>query len=223
MLALLRRASFWTTFYGLYFNHHLHTYLQITFLSWSRPSVGSFHVLHLHLSFRLVGTYSCSCCTSVVLCVVLNLICSISVIFQYANLVEEPSSLLFSLHHSSLTCCVWTVAIRVSGVDHLIGLLLRTTSCCWMPPWLLYLATPLVLVAVHLNIFHLLSEATFTPQYAQWLYYTPLVPMQALLQDPSCVLLIVGKILTCNVRCVQLCHRHIHIKLEVSSEEQLFW
>ena len=33
----------------------------------------------------------------------------------------------------------------------------------------------------------------------------------------------VGRILTRHVGCVQLCHRHIHIKLEVSSGEQLFW
>ncbi len=124
--------------------------------------------------------------------------------------------LVVSLHLSSLTCCVLTVAVRGSGVDHLIGLLLRTTSCCWMPPWLLFLPPPLVLVAVHLKIFHLLFWSYLTPQYAQWLYYTPLVPMRALLQDPSSVLLC-SEILTRHVGCVQLCHRHIHIKLEVSS------
>ncbi len=116
-------------------------FLQITFLSWSRPSVGSFHVLHLHLSFWLVGCYSCSCCTSVFFSVwswISN--GSFSVIFQSANLVEEPSFLLFSLHLSSLTCCVWTVAIRGRGVDHLIRLLFRTTSCCWNAT--LYLVSP---------------------------------------------------------------------------------
>ncbi len=40
--------------------------------------------------------------------------------------------------------------------------------------------------------------------------------MRALLQDPSSVLLC-SEILTRHVGCVQLCHRHIHIKLEVSS------
>jgi hypothetical protein len=111
--------------------------------------------------------------------------------FQWSSslliLLKNHHLVFFSLHHSSLTCCVWTVAIRGSGVDHLIGFLLRTTSCCWIPPWLLYLPPPLVLVAIHLKIFHLLFWSYFTSQYAQWLYCTPLVPMRALLQDPSCV------------------------------------
>ncbi len=162
-----------------------HIFSQITFLSWSRPSVGSFHVLHLHLSFWLVGTYSCSCCTSVVFCVVLNLIWFISVIFQSANLVEEPSFLLFSLHLSSLTCCVWTVAIRGSGVDHLIGLLFRTTSCCWNAT--LYFVSPSSSGSgcCPFELLPFTFWSYLTPQYAQWLYYTPLLPMRALLQDSS--------------------------------------
>ena len=55
MLALLRRASFLTTFCGLYFSHH-YTYITNYFSSWCRPSVGSCHVLHQHMSFWLVGT-----------------------------------------------------------------------------------------------------------------------------------------------------------------------
>ena len=59
MLVLLVEYIFLTTFYGLYFNHQLHISLSNFFkflhVSWW-PSVGSFHVLHLHLSFWLVGT-----------------------------------------------------------------------------------------------------------------------------------------------------------------------
>ena len=50
---------FLTTFYDLYFNHQIHITLNSFFkflhVSWW-PSVSSFHVLHLHLSFWLVGT-----------------------------------------------------------------------------------------------------------------------------------------------------------------------
>jgi hypothetical protein len=84
------------------------------------------------------------------------------------------SSLLKSHHHSSFSpsllldmLCLLTVAIRGSGVDHLIGLPLWTPSCCWMPPWLLFLPPPLVLVAVHVKIFHLIFWSYLTPQYAQ--------------------------------------------------------
>ena len=57
MLALLVEYIFLTTFYGLYFNHQFTHYiiqfLQVLTCSWW-PSVGSFHVLHLHLSFWLM-------------------------------------------------------------------------------------------------------------------------------------------------------------------------
>ena len=51
MLVLLRRTSFLTTFYGLYFSY-LHIILQIC--CWA--SEGSFHVLLQLLSIWLVGT-----------------------------------------------------------------------------------------------------------------------------------------------------------------------
>ena len=57
-LVLLVDYIFLTTFYGLYFNHQLHVKLNNFFkflhVSWW-PTVGSFHVMHLHLSFWLVG------------------------------------------------------------------------------------------------------------------------------------------------------------------------
>ena len=65
MLALLRRTSFLTTFYGLYFSHHCtHITNYNLFTCWT--SVGSFHVLHLHLPFWLVGTLHA--CASVSMC-----------------------------------------------------------------------------------------------------------------------------------------------------------
>ncbi len=223
MLALLRRASFWTTFCGLYFNHHYTHIYKLHF----------FHDLDHLWAASMYWIYTCLSdlwVLSHVFAVLLLFLCGLeSHMFHFQwfssllTLLKNHHPCCFSLHLSSLTCCVWTVVIRGSGVDHLIGFLLRTTSCCWMPPWLLYLLTPLVLVAVHLKIFHLLFWSYFTPQYAQWLYYTPFVPMRALLLDPSCVLLTVGKILTRHVGCVQLCHRHIHIKLEASSGRQFFW
>ena len=59
LLVLLVEYIFLTTCYGLYFNHQLHVtvnnFFKFLHVSW-RPPVGSFHVLHLHLSFWLVGT-----------------------------------------------------------------------------------------------------------------------------------------------------------------------
>ena len=58
--------------------------------------------------------------------------------------VKEPSFLCFSPSLLS-DYCVFTVAIRGSGIDHLIGLPLQTTPCCKSPPGILYLPPPLVL------------------------------------------------------------------------------
>ncbi len=138
-----KESIFFDQFLWPIFQSSLHM-LQITILSWYRPSVGSFHVLHLHLSFWLVGTYIHSCCTSVVWSWISYI--PLHLISSLFHPCWRAIILVVSLHLSSLICCVWTVAIRVSGVDHLIGLLFRTTSCCWMPPWLLYLPLPLVLV-----------------------------------------------------------------------------
>ena len=58
MLVLLVENIFLTTFHGLYFNHQLHITIKISQVltcSWW-PSVSSFHVLPLHLSFWCVGT-----------------------------------------------------------------------------------------------------------------------------------------------------------------------
>ena len=74
--------------------------------------MGSFHALNLHLSFWLVG--SLHACTSVNLS--LNLIFSTS----SCPAVAESSSSYFSLNLSDHLCLV---AIRGSGVDHLIELL----------------------------------------------------------------------------------------------------
>ena len=51
-----KESIFLITINGLYFSYH-YTYSITNYLSsWCRPSVGSFHVLHQHLSFWLVGT-----------------------------------------------------------------------------------------------------------------------------------------------------------------------
>ena len=55
MLVLLVEYIFLTAFYGLYFNHQLHITITISSSSWW-PSVSSFHILPLHLSFWLLGT-----------------------------------------------------------------------------------------------------------------------------------------------------------------------
>ena len=50
------------------------------------------------------------------------------------KLLAYSDKYLYSLHLSSLICCVLTVTIRGSGVDHLIKLPLWNTSCCRLPP-----------------------------------------------------------------------------------------
>jgi hypothetical protein len=89
MLALLRRASFWTTFYGLFSVIIIHTYLQITFL---------FHDLDHLWAASMYCIYTCLSDLWVLIHVLavlllflcgLESICFISVIFQSANLEEN--------------------------------------------------------------------------------------------------------------------------------------
>ena len=57
MLALQRKKSFLTTFNDLYFGHHFTHFTNYNlFTCWT--SVVRFHVLHLHLSFWVVGLHS---------------------------------------------------------------------------------------------------------------------------------------------------------------------
>ncbi len=143
-----------------------YTCYKLQFFSCYRSSVGSFHVLHQHLSFWLVGTYSC-CCSSVFLCGLESHMVHFHWYPVLFILVKSHHPSCFSLHLSSLTCCVWNVVIRGSGVDHLIGILPRTTSCWWMPPWRLFLPPPLVLVSAHFEdlLFTFWSHHTLPVQY----------------------------------------------------------
>ncbi len=143
MLALPRRASFLTTFYGLYFSHHYTCYKLQFFHDIDHLWAASMYCIYTCLSDLWVLIF-----IVVVLLLVWSWISYIPLLLisSLFHPCWRAIILVVSLHLSSLICCVWTVAIRVSGIDHLIGLLFRTTSCCWMPPWLLYLPLPLVLV-----------------------------------------------------------------------------
>ena len=115
MLALLRR-TFWPpsmVYISIIITHYIMNYIS----SWYGPLWAVFHVLHKHLSFRLVGTPH-GCWTSVTY-VILNLIHSINVSLWTVHPVEEPSSFYFLFIFP-----LWLV-IKGSGIYHLIGLTTR--------------------------------------------------------------------------------------------------
>jgi hypothetical protein len=129
-----------------------HTYYKLHFFhDKDRLWAASMYYINTCLSDLCLLIHGC--CTTFFLCGLVSHMVHFSD-HQSAHPCWRAIILVVSLHLYSLTCCVLTVTVRGSGVDHLIGLLLQTTSCCWMPPWLLYLPPPLVLVAVHLKIFH---------------------------------------------------------------------
>jgi hypothetical protein len=83
--------------------------LQITIVSWYRPSVGSFSCNASTSVFPTCGYLF----IVVVLLLVwsLNLIYSTSFDFQSVSSLLKSHHLIVSHHLSSLICCVWTVAI----------------------------------------------------------------------------------------------------------------
>ncbi len=172
-----KESMFLTNFYGLYFSHHYTCYKSQFFHDIDHLWAASMYCIYTCLSDLWVLIFIC--CTSVFVWSWISYI-PLLLISSLFHPCWRAIILVVSLHLSFLICCVWTVAIRASGVDHLIGLLFRTRSCCWMPPWFLYLPLPLVLVAVHLEDLLFTFWRYLTLTNAQWLYYTPLVPLIAL-------------------------------------------
>ena len=97
---------------------------------------------------------------------VLNLIYFISVSLGQTTCWRTIIIVIFSIHHSSLTCFVLNVAIRGSGVDHLIKLPPQTTSCCRLPLWIFYLLS--VALSWPLGLFWWLI---YTPRNCIWSYF----------------------------------------------------
>ena len=130
-----------TTFYGLYFSH-LYTYYKLQSFT-CLTSVGIFHVLHLHLSFWLVGTLRT--CTSVPMClsVQFKLIYLVSLFQTHVVFIinERGESKYHSFFSNVLKVFSWfqteihckCLNIRKKGWKQLKKVLWQAFSCAQLP------------------------------------------------------------------------------------------